>query len=69
MTSAGGVRKTAITRGANRPEEEKTLVCNYNIYRVNMYVCVRDREGCKCTFTERDTIIHTYSAIAKLVDR
>ena len=38
---------TAITRSANRPEEEKTSVCNYNIYCANMYVCVRDRERCK----------------------
>ena len=49
MTSAGSVKKnsTAITRSANRPEEEKTSVCNYNIYCANMYVCVRDRERCK----------------------
>ena len=39
-------KTTAITRSANRPEEEKTLVCN-NIHCANMYVCVRDRERCK----------------------
>ena len=36
---------TAITRSANRPEEEKTSVCNCNIHCV--YVCVRNGETCK----------------------
>ena len=44
---------TAITRSANRPEEEKTSVCNYNIHCANMYVCVRDRERCKERERER----------------